>query len=81
MVFFSYNSIFQANHILSCDPKWSSYITNADRFVAPLQFSQNPTIEFRDLMKDAGFSNINMDVKQPTYRYKDMEEFRGKNYK
>ncbi|XP_005179565.1 juvenile hormone acid O-methyltransferase-like [Musca domestica] len=76
LVFFSYNSVFQANHMLNCDPKWSKYVENVDRFVAPLQFRQNPTNELRDMMKAAGFSNISMDVKQATYHYKNMEEFR-----
>ncbi|XP_061394066.1 juvenile hormone acid O-methyltransferase-like [Musca vetustissima] len=76
LVFFSYNSVFQANYMMSLNPKWSQYITDVNQFIAPLQFSKNPTTEFRDMMEDAGFSNISMDTKKTYYRYKDMEEFK-----
>ncbi|XP_073826320.1 juvenile hormone acid O-methyltransferase-like [Musca autumnalis] len=77
LVFFSFNTVFQANYILSCNPKWSQYIGDVNRWLAPLQFSDNPTTEFRDMMKEAGFSNICIDAKKATYRYRmDMDEFK-----
>lgn len=40
---------------------------------------QNPEGEIEKIMNDVGFTDIKVSYKSVTYRYKDIEDFQGKN--
>ncbi|XP_061397335.1 juvenile hormone acid O-methyltransferase-like [Musca vetustissima] len=76
LVFFGYNNIFDANNIMSSNPKWSQYIKNVNRFVSPLHDSPDPKRTFYKMMEDAGFCNISIEVKEGIYYYDNLENFK-----
>ncbi|XP_061394065.1 juvenile hormone acid O-methyltransferase-like [Musca vetustissima] len=76
LIFFGYNNIFEANHIISSNPKWSQYIKNVNRFVSPLHHSQNPKETFCKMMENSGFCNISIELNQGIYYYDNFENFK-----
>ncbi|XP_073821506.1 juvenile hormone acid O-methyltransferase-like [Musca autumnalis] len=77
LTFFGYNNIFDANKMMSSNPKWSQYMNiDVDRFVSPLHYSPNPKEEFKQMMEEAGFCNISIDIRQGIYLYDNFENFK-----
>lgn len=78
MIFFSYNNVFDCNNYISQSPKWSQYIKDVHRFIAPLQYCDDAKMEFENMMAEAGFCNVHVDLKAASYNYGSLENFIGK---
>lgn len=78
LVFLAANPIFDIYKLLSKSSKWSSYMKDVDQFISPLHYSHDPKMEFCSMLKDAGFSDIQVELKHKVYVYEGLEIFKGK---
>lgn len=77
-IFIASHTIFDTYNYISRYTKWSEYVKDVHRFISPLHYSRDPKGEFTDLMKEAGFENIVVDLKPTTTNYETAENFKGK---
>lgn len=80
LVFLANNIIYDVYKRLSISSKWSSYLKDVDSFICPFQYSNDPKFEYTSMLKDAGFSNIQVNVINKVYVYKGLETFKGKSH-
>lgn len=63
---------------MSQSPKWSQYIKDVNRFIAPLQYCDDAKMEFKNMMTEAGFCNVHVDLKPASYNYGSLDNLIGK---
>uniref|UniRef100_A0A1I8QF53 Methyltransferase type 11 domain-containing protein n=1 Tax=Stomoxys calcitrans TaxID=35570 RepID=A0A1I8QF53_STOCA len=69
VIFFSCNSFCKACNKLSNSSKWSSFTQGRGLFILPFEDSNDSKKDFRNMMLDEGFRNINVDKKTILYDY------------
>uniref|UniRef100_A0A1I8PQ87 Methyltransferase domain-containing protein n=1 Tax=Stomoxys calcitrans TaxID=35570 RepID=A0A1I8PQ87_STOCA len=73
IVFFAFNTIFNACNELSTSPKWYPYTRGEDNFMLTFENSKDCKAEFSEMMKAAGFENIRVDMESTVYDYETEE--------
>ncbi|XP_059221676.1 juvenile hormone acid O-methyltransferase-like [Stomoxys calcitrans] len=77
IIFMSSHTIFDAYLHINKDPKWSPYITtDVLRFVSPLHDCDQTKAVFTQMMEDAGFCNVEVDVRPRTINFGTVEYFK-----
>ncbi|KAM7351816.1 juvenile hormone acid methyltransferase isoform 2-T2 [Cochliomyia hominivorax] len=56
--------------------KWSPYMKDVDQFISPLHYSSDPKLEFSLMLKEAGFSDIQVELRNKLYVYEGLEIFK-----
>lgn len=79
LVFLASNPIYDVYKTLSTSNKWSSYMTDVEQFINPLHYLKYPDKEFSRMLKEEGFSDIHVEVKNKFYYYVGIENFIGKS--
>ncbi|XP_059221412.1 juvenile hormone acid O-methyltransferase-like [Stomoxys calcitrans] len=77
IVFFAFNTIFNACNELSTSPKWYPYTRGEDNFMLTFENSKDCKAEFSEMMKAAGFENIRVDMESTVYDYETEEGLKG----
>ncbi|XP_075152635.1 juvenile hormone acid O-methyltransferase-like isoform X2 [Haematobia irritans] len=73
LVFFAFNTIFNACNDLTQRPKWNHYTKAEDKFLVPFQESNDPRKQFFDMMETVGFQNVKVEIKSSVYDYDSVE--------
>ncbi|XP_037817110.1 juvenile hormone acid O-methyltransferase [Lucilia sericata] len=73
LVFLASNPIFDVYKLLSKSTKWSTYMKDVDQFISPLHYSKDPKTEFSAMLKEVGFSIVNIELKHKVYVYEGLE--------
>ncbi|KAM7351815.1 juvenile hormone acid methyltransferase isoform 1-T1 [Cochliomyia hominivorax] len=76
LVFLATNPIFDIYKLLSKSSKWSPYMKDVDQFISPLHYSSDPKLEFSLMLKEAGFSDIQVELRNKLYVYEGLEIFK-----
>lgn len=51
---------------------------SVDLFISPFQYSNNAKLQYSFLLNEAGFCDIQVEVKNKVFVYKDLKTFKGK---
>lgn len=78
LIIFMPTSSHSVAHDLLKETKWSTYLKDTDYFTSPLLYSKDAKVEFSEMMKDAGFCNISIKIKQRKTVYANFETMKGK---
>lgn len=78
LIVFMPTSSHSVAHDLLKQTKWSTYLKDTDCFTSPLLYSKDAKVEFSEMMKDAGFCNISIEVQQKKTGYANFEAMKGK---
>ncbi|KAI9586407.1 juvenile hormone acid O-methyltransferase-like [Glossina fuscipes] len=70
LVFPTNSTAFEAHLLLRQSPKWSSYMTDVERFIGPFRRTKNVQEIFATMLREAGFSHIKVELHHDTYDYK-----------
>ncbi|XP_073822305.1 juvenile hormone acid methyltransferase [Musca autumnalis] len=73
LVFLAANPTFDIYKTLSKSAKWSAYMKDVNRFISPLHHSNDPKLEFTQMLEDAGFTNLEVDLREKVYVYEGLE--------
>ncbi|XP_061401159.1 juvenile hormone acid O-methyltransferase-like, partial [Musca vetustissima] len=76
LIFMSTHNIFDAYHYTSRFSRWSEYMKDSNRCISPLQYSNDPKADFRQLMEENGFCDISIDIKSRIFDYGNMENLK-----
>uniref|UniRef100_A0A1A9VS52 Methyltransf_12 domain-containing protein n=1 Tax=Glossina austeni TaxID=7395 RepID=A0A1A9VS52_GLOAU len=70
LLFPANNTTFEAYLVLRKSPKWSSYMTDVERFIGPFCRTENLQEIFATMLREAGFTHIKVELRHDTYDYK-----------
>ncbi|XP_031620775.1 juvenile hormone acid O-methyltransferase-like [Contarinia nasturtii] len=73
VLFVAYHPIYDFYKKQSKSKRWSEYMADVDEFISPYQYSENPAIEFRDLLTECGFSKVNVETLEKCYTFNGSE--------
>ncbi|XP_013114871.2 juvenile hormone acid O-methyltransferase [Stomoxys calcitrans] len=73
LVFLAANPIYDVYKILSKSIKWSFYMQDVDSYISPLHYSPDPQKEFSQMLKEAGFENLQVELREKVYVYEGLE--------
>ncbi|XP_075150988.1 juvenile hormone acid O-methyltransferase-like [Haematobia irritans] len=76
LIFMADHAIFDAYNYISHFNKWSEYVKDVHRFISSLHFSVDPKAEFTEIMIEAGFSNITVELKKKIFNYGDLDNLK-----
>ncbi|XP_005179560.1 juvenile hormone acid O-methyltransferase-like [Musca domestica] len=73
LVFLATNPVFDVYKLLSKSTQWSPYMKDVHRFISPLHYSSDPKMEYTKMLKETGFTDIQVDLKEKVYIYEGLE--------
>ncbi|XP_075150090.1 juvenile hormone acid methyltransferase [Haematobia irritans] len=73
LVFLAANPIYDIYKILSKSIKWQCYMQDVDSFISPLHYSEDPIKEFSQMLKETGFIDIQVELREKVYIYEGLD--------
>lgn len=79
LLFVVYHPVYDIYEHQSQDHRWAAYMTDVKKKVSPYYKSENPELEFLNLLKESGFTDCDVKLCTQIYTYKSFDQMRGKN--
>lgn len=77
LVFLASNPVYDVYKLLSKSPSWSTYMKDVDNFISPLHNSTDAKLEFSLMLKEAGFKDLQVELREKVYVYEGLEVLKG----
>ncbi|KAL5279446.1 jhamt family protein [Megaselia abdita] len=77
LAFLASNPVFDVYKKLSLTEKWAPYMKDLDRFIAPLQYCENPGEEYEKYMMETGFKSYSVEVRQQIFIYEGTDNLKA----
>ncbi|XP_061397332.1 juvenile hormone acid O-methyltransferase-like [Musca vetustissima] len=80
LVFLASNAVYDVCKLLSKSTNWSPYMQDVNRFISPLHHSNDAKWEFTQMLKETGFTQLHVEMRDKVYIYQN-EEILKDNFK
>ncbi|XP_037052031.1 juvenile hormone acid O-methyltransferase-like [Bradysia coprophila] len=73
VVFLAQHPMYDYYKKQSFDDRWSEYMDDADEYISPYQYSNDPAADFRNHLTDAGFRECRVEAREKCYVFNGVE--------